>query len=72
MSDVEQKIAAHDALAGGVFLVAVYNKEAFVQHAIFSEFAKAKEWMHSLPSHLTCMCAPFVVDVPDVEAGAAQ
>ena len=62
---IEDDIAAHDEREDGVYLIQVFNKEVFIQHAIFSLFEKAQEWMRGQPNEYTCMCAPFIVDSPD-------
>ncbi len=62
---IEDDLAAHDDKEDGVYLVEIFEKEKFIQHAIFSVFEKAKSWMGGLPTKYTCMCAPFIVDEPD-------
>lgn len=64
---IKEQIAAHDAKEDGVYLVQVFEKEKFIQHAIFSEFEKAKAWIDTLPTKYTVMCAPFLLDKPDLE-----
>lgn len=65
--NMRAKLDAQDNLAGGVYLVMVHDRNVFKQHAIFSTFERARSWMSELPNHLTCFCAPFVIDVPDIE-----
>ncbi len=66
MTEYSDMMAEHDAREGGVYLVEVFDKEKFIQHGIFSNSEKAREWIHALPNHLTCICAPFVLDHPDL------
>lgn len=60
-----EMMAEHDALEGGVYLVEVFHLEKFIQHGIFSNSVVAREWMRSLPSEYSCLCAPFVLNHPD-------
>lgn len=64
---IKDQIATHDAKADGVYLVQIFEKEKFIQHAIFSQFATAKAWIDSLPTKYTCMAAPFLLDKPDLD-----
>ncbi len=65
VDEYSEMMAAHDALEDGVYLVEVFDKEKFLQHGIFSDSTKAREWMHSLPSEFKCICAPFILDNPE-------
>lgn len=66
MNDDDRKfVDTHDAAPGGVWLVEVFHKDAFIAHGVFSKFDLAKAWMGGQPSEYACLCAPFVVDHPD-------
>lgn len=64
-SDAQTMMHAHDALESGVYLVEVWHGNKILLHAVFSTVAKAQEWMDTLLDEYQCLCAPFVVDMPD-------
>lgn len=67
MNDEQKEMmSAHDALDDGVYLVAIFDKETLKQQAVFTTFAKAKEWIDTFPHNLSCLCAPFVLDAPEL------
>lgn len=66
MTEFTDMMAEHDAREDGVYLVEVFLKEEFIKHGLFSQSAKAQDWMRSLPNEYTCLCAPFVLDAPDL------
>lgn len=61
----EEMIKKHDELENGVYLVEVFCRGVFVQHGIFTTSNKARAWMELLPQDMACVCAPFVLDMPD-------
>ncbi len=66
MDDYQEMMKEHDAREDGVYLVEVFDKDVFIQHGIFNNSALAQTWMRSLPNKYTCMCAPFIMNQPDV------
>ncbi len=62
---IEDDIAIHDEKEDGIYIVDVFDKENFIQHAAFDEFQVAKDWIHTLPNKYTCVCTPFILNKPD-------
>ncbi len=60
------EMAGHDALENGVYLVQIFLKGEFKAQAIFSHSEKAREWMFTFPHDHDCLCAPFILDAPEV------